>query len=176
MRLIVGLGNIGKKYEQTRHNAGFFAVRWLAHEWESQSQWSEQRKLEAYIVRDQAHDAILAQPTTMMNESGRAVRKIMDYFNLSPSDVVIIHDDADLPIGEIRQTVSSQTGAGHHGVLSIIQHIGSGFERIRIGIGRPDQPVRDISSYVLSRLPQDELLALTGAFQEKLVTSLDDRN
>lgn len=166
MKLVIGLGNVGKKYVNTRHNAGFLAVRWLAAKWGTEANWSEQKKLEAYVLRDQGHDAVLAQPTTMMNESGRAVRKIMDYYKLEPADITIIHDDADLECGQLRQASSSQTGAGHHGVLSVMQHIGPGFSRIRIGIGRPEQPVRDISNYVLSPLTPDERQSIELALEQ----------
>ena len=168
MKLIVGLGNTGTKYAKTRHNAGFLAVRWLAHELGSEHQWSENKRLESYVLRDQQTDLILAQPTTMMNESGRATRKLMDYYNLTPQDITIIHDDADLQLGDIRVVETSRTGAGHHGVLSVMQHIGPGFKRIRIGIGRPEQPVRDISNYVLGRLTDDERKTIESGFEQYL--------
>lgn len=155
-KLVVGLGNTGQDYQNTRHNAGFLAVRWLANQWGIESEWSEKKKLSSFIARSQEPDVILTQPTTMMNSSGIAVRKVLDYYQLKPEDLTVIHDDADLPLGEIRTVEASQTGAGHHGVLSVIEHVGPGFKRVRIGIGRPDQPVRDISNYVLGRLTADE--------------------
>lgn len=168
MKLLVGLGNTGKDYVHSRHNAGFLAVRWLAQARGIESRWSENKKLDAYTLRDQDRDLLLAQPTTMMNGSGLAVRKLMDYYKLKPEDVTVIHDDADLELGEVRLVESSRTGAGHHGVLSVIEHIGPGFARIRIGIGRPDQPVRDISDYVLGRLSQAEKTKLEAAFDQLL--------
>jgi PTH1 family peptidyl-tRNA hydrolase len=109
----------------------------------------------------------------MMNESGRAIRALMDYYKIPVSDLIIIHDDADLKLGEIKKTDSTTTGAGHHGVLSVIEHVGPGFKRIRIGIGRPQQPMRDISGYVLGRLSPGEKDVLEQALASRLEQLLD---
>jgi len=167
MKLIIGLGNIGPDYILSRHNAGFLAIDWLAERWGS-GRWRTSLKLQAQIIKATERDSILAKPDTMMNLSGHAARKLMHYYRLTPADLVVIHDDADLGFGDIRMVSSTQTGAGHHGVLSVIEHIGPGFKRIRIGIGRPDQPGRDISNYVLSRFSPDESAQLGQAFAAKL--------
>ncbi|HEX9595210.1 MAG TPA: aminoacyl-tRNA hydrolase [Candidatus Saccharimonadales bacterium] len=174
MKLIAGLGNSRERYEGTRHNAGLMAVRWLAMHWRLESDWVRSiHHAQAYIARITEPDVLLAQPTTMMNESGRAIRALMDYYKIPVSDLIIIHDDADLKLGEIKKTDSTTTGAGHHGVLSVIEHVGPGFKRIRIGIGRPQQPMRDISGYVLGRLSPGEKDVLEQALASRLEQLLD---
>lgn len=173
MKLIIGLGNTGPKYLSTRHNVGFLAVQWLAEKWQIDG-WSSRTKLQSMVTSDSTRQIILAQPSTMMNESGQAVRALMDYYQLRPADITVIHDDADLEVGDIRTVNSTTTGAGHHGVLSIIQHIGGGFKRIRIGIGRPDQPQRDISDYVLGRLGVADKQTLIESFASHLEDLLAD--
>lgn len=168
MKLIAGLGNAGKQYENTRHNAGFIAVRWLAKQWQIEADWALSSKHSAVVIKSPEKDAILAQPTTMMNDSGRSIRALMDYYKIHIGDVTLIHDDADLGLGEIKVSDSTQTGAGHHGVLSVIEHVGSGFKRIRVGIGRPEQPIRDISGYVLGRLSDKDRRVLEELFLNQL--------
>ena len=172
MRLIVGLGNTGKDYGNSRHNAGFLAVRWLAKHWQAEAGWTKS-KLPAYMLKLTDEDVLLAQPTTMMNESGLAVRSIMDYYKLKPAELVVIHDDADLELGDIRSVASTSTGAGHHGVLSVLEHIGTGFRRVRIGIGRPEQTVRDIADYVLGRLTARERAILERSFEDNLLEQIE---
>jgi PTH1 family peptidyl-tRNA hydrolase len=166
MKLIVGLGNTGQDYAGTRHNAGWLAADWLADKFEAP--WRQQKKLDALVAKPAGRELILAKPLTMMNNSGYAVRKLLDYYAIEPENLLLIHDDADLELGDIRRAVASRTGAGHHGVLSVIDHVGPGFSRIRIGIGRPLQPVRDIGGYVLDRLSEEEHKALNLSFDSKL--------
>lgn len=168
MKLIVGLGNTGDNYLDTRHNAGWLAVDWLAEHWDLPS-WRRAKRLDSMMTRATERDVVLIKPETMMNNSGWAVRKALDYFELGLGDLVLIHDDADLELGELRPAVASRTGAGHHGVLSVIQHVGPGFKRIRVGIGRPEQPVRDIGDYVLNRFSPNDIATLNESF-----TQLDD--
>jgi PTH1 family peptidyl-tRNA hydrolase len=162
LKLVVGLGNPGTQYEHTRHNAGYLAVRWLAHERSCTHEWAEKKRLQAVIAKDQTYSTVLAQPTTFMNDSGQAVRKVMDFYEIQPKDITIIHDDADLEVGDIRLSKNVRTGSGHHGIMSVLEHVGPGFSRIRIGIGRPDQPARDISNYVLGRLTRAQHTAIVS--------------
>lgn len=163
MRLIVGLGNPGSEYANTRHNAGWLALDHLAKAW-GMNRWQANKGLNALIIRDIEHDIVLAKPTTMMNNSGWAVQRLLDYYKLTIGDLIVIHDDADLDLGNLRLSDTSRTGAGHHGVLSIIEHVGPGFRRLRVGIGRPEQSVRDISNYVLDRLTKNEQEKLQQSF------------
>jgi PTH1 family peptidyl-tRNA hydrolase len=167
MKLIVGLGNSGEEYAQTRHNAGWLALDYLLERWQMPA-WRRQKRLDSLISRDHEQNRILAKPETMMNNSGWAVRKLLDYYELGVGDLLLVHDDADLELGDVRISVASRTGAGHHGVVSVIDHIGPGFRRVRIGIGRPQQPVRDISNYVLDKLSTKEHQQLDQAFAKAI--------
>lgn len=165
MKLIVGLGNPGVDYEDTRHNIGFMVVDKLAREIGRDTlAWTQDTKREAYIAK--VGDVILAKPVTFMNNSGVAVKKIVDFYHIDPSDVWVIHDDIDLPIGKIRIREKGGT-AGHNGVESIMAELGTDkFLRFRLGIGRGKEDIkkssdqnlghRNVVSFVLSRFTQSE--------------------
>lgn len=146
--LIVGLGNPGAEYARTRHNAGFLAVEKLAGR--CRATWSLEKKFDARIARVE-HDGrklVLVEPQTYMNASGEAVGPLAQYFKVPPARVLIVVDDADLPLGEIRLRERGSPG-GHHGLESIEQHLGTpDYPRLRIGIGRRDG-ARQIKDYVL---------------------------
>lgn len=158
--IIVGLGNPGPEYTATRHNIGFLALDRLreffgAPEFRPESKFSAE--LSSAVIGGQK--VILAKPMTYMNESGRAVRAILDYYQLAPTSLIVIHDDLDLAPGTLRTTDSSRA-AGHNGVQDIIDVLGTqDFFRIRIGIGRPVEvegvcmPSHD---YVLGRFSAEE--------------------
>lgn len=169
MKVVVGLGNPGSEYANTRHNVGWLGLDFLAQYWQVEG-WRRSAKLDSAIARSSNPDAVLAKPLTMMNNSGYAVRKLLDFYQLEVGDLLLVHDDADLAVGEIRLADTSKTGAGHHGVKSVIEHVGPGFRRIRVGIGRPAQPVRDIGNYVLDPLSQTESAQIQQAL--KLIPEL----
>lgn len=157
--LIVGLGNPGAEYAKTRHNAGFSLVEQLAEKW--RSTWSNQRKFQARVSRAErsGNTVLLAEPQTFMNASGEAVGALMRFYQLPPSKVLVVVDDADLPLGEIRLRPSGGTG-GHHGLESVMQQIGSrDYPRLRVGIGRQDG-LRQITGHVLGKFsgPEQALL------------------
>lgn len=132
MKLIVGLGNPGEKYASTRHNIGFMVVERFAHE--IQLKWKDEPGHHASIAK--SPDVCLLKPTAFMNASGVAVSSIAAYYKLSPSDVWVIHDDLDLPIGKIRIRTGGGS-AGHNGVESIMRELKTdAFTRFRLGIGR----------------------------------------
>lgn len=135
MKLIVGLGNPGEKYKDTRHNVGFMVVDKLAHELgEVDIRWDSSGKHKASIAK--AGEVILVKPETFMNASGLAVKSIAEFYRIVPEDVWVVQDDLDLPLGKIRIRVGGAS-AGHHGIDSIIRELGSDkFVRIRLGIGR----------------------------------------
>lgn len=135
MKLIVGLGNPGSEYQDTRHNIGFMVIEKLAREYTTETiSWKEEDKFKALIAK--AGDIILVKPITFMNSSGFAVSSIMKFYKLTPSDVWIIHDDIDLPLGKIRIREQGSSG-GHRGVDSVIQELKTDrFVRFRLGIGR----------------------------------------
>lgn len=160
MKIIIGLGNPGKNYEDTRHNAGYLALDFLAEK-HSFGPWEEKKKLLATIAEGHINGekVLLAKPSVFMNHSGQTVRKILDFYKLTPVDVEVFHDDLDIAPGSIKVTLSSRP-AGHNGVTDIIEHLGTqDFKRFRIGIGRPAevlgacQPSHD---YVLGKFTSQE--------------------
>ncbi|MCL6632524.1 MAG: aminoacyl-tRNA hydrolase [Alicyclobacillus herbarius] len=155
MKLIVGLGNPGELYAETRHNVGFWAIDKLA---QAVGTSCRRQKWRACIAECRIGDekVILCKPQTYMNASGESVREILDFYpELDPeSDLILIYDDLDFAPGQIKLRQKGSAG-GHNGVKSIIQHVGGEvFPRIRVGIGRPEH--RDLISYVLGRFsPED---------------------
>lgn len=133
--LVVGLGNIGKEYERTRHNIGFMIVDKYrdTHEF---SGWIDKKDLNCYMATGNVGSTrvILIKPTTMMNLSGEAVQKVMHFFKLQAEDTVIVYDELDIEFGTIRTRNGGSSG-GHNGIKSILSHTTDTFGRIRIGIG-----------------------------------------
>lgn len=160
--LVVGLGNIGKKYDLTRHNIGFLCADSLVSSLDL-PKWIEKKDLKCSISVGKAGDKriIVIKPTTLMNLSGEAVQEVMHFYKITNSDTVVVHDEMDIPFGQIRTRIGGSS-AGHNGIKSIIQHIGEDFGRVRIGIGSDTS--LDSSSYVLSRFndyERDNLKPLT---------------
>ena len=150
MKLIVGLGNPGIKYKKTRHNLGFRVIGELAEKFQSafNAEISEKR------IKNQK--IILVKPQTFMNNSGMAVKSIMDYYKIPVEDVIIIHDDIDLPLGEIK-IQQGRSSAGHKGVQSVIDNLGSkDFIRIRIGIKPTQTENIDTEKFVLQKFTSKE--------------------
>ena len=148
--LIVGLGNPGADYAKTRHNAGFLLVEKLAGQWKAD--WKNDRKFHARLARAELGDkaVLLAEPQTYMNASGESVGALARFYQLPLDRLMVVVDDADLPLGEIRLRPGGGTG-GHHGLESVMQHLGSReYARLRIGIGRQDQ-ARQITGHVLGK-------------------------
>src|SRR5512144_871425 len=159
MKIIVGLGNPGRKYERTRHNAGFMAIDGLARDLRSEI---AQEKHGALLGRTRigSEETFLAKPQTYMNESGRAVAAVVRATYAAPADLIVIHDELDLPLGSVRVKIGGGHG-GHNGLRSISEHLGSSdFVRVRIGIGRPAGE-RDAVDYVLSPFHAEEKKTLS---------------
>ncbi len=132
MKLIVGLGNPGEKYQKVRHNLGFEVLDELVKKL-NLVDWSMEDKFKAEIIR--AQELILVKPQTYMNNSGMAVVKLVEYFKVDPSELIVIHDELDLPFGKIKVRLGG-AAAGHHGVESITAALGTDkFIRVRLGIG-----------------------------------------
>lgn len=165
MKLIVGLGNPGEKYASTRHNCGFMAVDQVLKNFAKVGvDWSSNPKLKADIalltvhsVSEDEEKIILAKPTTFMNNSGLAVRLLMDFYKVKPEDIWVVYDELDLPLGHLKIR-NGGAAAGHHGVESIMEHVGTDkFWRFRLGIGTSHdkehpisrQDIRDAKEYVL---------------------------
>lgn len=160
MRIVIGLGNPGKQYQNARHNLGFRIIDALRQDLEFEN-WQSTKKFQASISQGvfDNEKIILAKPETFMNESGKAVKLLANYYQIAPEQILIIHDEADLPFGEIR-CQTSRGAAGHRGVESIINHLKTNeFCRIRIGI-RPENPINEsLDDFVLAEFtPQEEEL------------------
>jgi PTH1 family peptidyl-tRNA hydrolase len=154
--LIVGLGNPGTEYARTRHNCGFMAVEEFAAR--RGSVWKVERKFQARLARAElgGSQLVLAEPQTYMNLSGQAVQAIAAYFKVTPARVLVVVDDADLPLGALRMRPEGSAG-GHHGLESIEAHLGTRqYARQRIGIGRRSEGLREITDYVLGRFEASE--------------------
>lgn len=172
MKLIIGLGNPGDKYIGTRHNVGFEIVEKIRSDWNF-SQWEFNKKFNAEISK--GNEALLVKPQTFMNLSGTAVKGILDFYKLTPDDIIVIHDDLDIPVGnyKISKNVSS---AGHNGIDSIIENIGTqDFTRIRIGVemeaGRQTRKIPG-EDYVLQKFSEDESEKIYPALLQIIETEL----
>ncbi len=158
MWAVIGLGNPGRRYSGTRHNAGFIFVKSLAREWDVRLRKRKFGAKIAEITRAEGR-LVLAQPQTYMNNSGLAVEQIMKGYGLGPEDVIVVYDDLDIPLGQIRVRREGSAGS-HKGLRSIIAELGTSlFPRIRIGIG-PLADREDATSFVLSPFAQEEKLLL----------------
>lgn len=167
MHLIVGLGNPGDEYAETRHNLGFKVVDELARRLNIASFRS---KAQSFIAESKVGEnkVILVQPQTFMNNSGPAVRGLLGWYKIEHDRLIVIYDDVDLEVGQLRVREKGNAG-GHHGVESIIQSIGTtDFARVRIGIGR-ENLTGDVSDYVLKKIPPAQREALDNA----IITAAD---
>ena len=165
MKLIVGLGNPGREYVHTRHNAGFEVMDAIA---DHVSADISQKKFKALIdkVRIGNESVLLMKPQTYMNNSGEAVRAAMDFYHLTPQDLLVIYDDMDMPVGRLRLRQKGSAG-GHNGMKSIIKHLGGDtFPRIRVGIGGEKHPGQDLADYVLGHFKDDEKELLSDALDK----------
>jgi peptidyl-tRNA hydrolase, PTH1 family len=158
--LIVGLGNPGAEYAKTRHNAGFMLADLLAGRW--RAHWNNEKKFQARLapVEWDGRRVVLCEPQTFMNLSGITVGAVVGFYQLPLNRVLVVVDDADLPLGEIRLRPGGGGSGGHHGLESIAQHLNSrDFARLRIGIGRKDAR-REIVGHVLGKLSPAELAVM----------------
>lgn len=153
MKLIVGLGNPGKEYENTRHNVGFMVMDRLADVL-NVSISSSKFKGEYVKLKYNGEDIILLKPMTYMNSSGESVIQVMKYFKIDVNDLLVIYDDLDMPVGKLRLRENGSAG-GHNGMKNIISHVGTqSFKRIRVGIDK--HPRIKVVDYVLGHFNKDE--------------------
>ena len=153
MKLFVGLGNPGRKYERTRHNLGFMVLDKFINQI-SISDWENNFYSFLIKIKVKQYDVIFMKPLTFMNLSGNAVCKVKNFYKLDNKKIFIIHDDIDLELGKIKLKVGGSDG-GHNGLKSISKIIGNDFFRIRIGVGRPEKI--DVSNHVLSNFFPEEI-------------------
>jgi PTH1 family peptidyl-tRNA hydrolase len=173
MLLVVGLGNPGREYASHRHNVGFMVVDELAARFRADA---FRDKFSGSYARAQVGDqqAVLLKPMTFMNESGRSVQPAMAFFKVAPRETVVIHDELDLPFGEVRLKVGGGH-AGHNGLRSLMASIGTGdFARVRFGIGRPPPGFRgEVADFVLSGFDPVERAKLPDSLKVAVESVLD---
>ena len=166
MKLIVGLGNPGREYRETRHNVGFMVVDEIARRHGLTFAMAPSQVPDAFVAKKfgavgagasatASPGVLLAKPLTFMNRSGTAVAALASYYRIEPADLLVVFDDVDLPFGKLRARASGSAGT-HNGMRSIVQALGStGFPRLRVGIGRGDRR-RDLADLVLSKFEPGE--------------------
>lgn len=171
MKLIVGLGNPGKEYRLTRHNVGFLAIDRLA-ELDKDCHFMPDRKSKADICKMNLDEkrVILVKPQTFMNNSGLSVRVLMDFFKIKIADLIVIHDDKDIPLGTTKVHVN-RGPAGHNGVRSLVEQLGTqNFTRIRIGVAPVGKTIVDTADFVLGKFTKEEQRELKQVL-ENVVTN-----
>ena len=163
MKLVVGLGNIGKEYAGTRHNIGFMVVDEVARRW-GESRWKKADNA-VYLERRMPEKVFVIKPTTYMNLSGIAVADFVNFYHIEACDVLVIQDDLDLPCGQIRVRRKGSPG-GHNGLKSIQEHLGTQeYPRIKIGISHPDHERKDVIEHVLQKFSGVERENIAEAVQ-----------
>ena len=167
IRLIIGLGNPGREYEGTRHNAGY---RWVdAIAARKKARWSKESKFSGWTTRveEGGHDFRMLKPATYMNESGRSVAAVVRFYRIDPAAMLIVHDELDLPPGTVRLKKGGGTG-GHNGLTDIVDALDTkDFWRLRIGIGHPGH--KDlVADYVLHEARREERELIEPAFERSL--------
>ncbi len=167
MALLVGLGNPGPQYDATRHNIGFALADSMARALignDASDAWRTRGKALLCKAALGSHPLLIAKPQTFMNLSGEAVQSLITFFKIPPAEVVVVTDDVTLPIGSLRIRTEGGHG-GHNGLRNIIEHIGEGFPRIRIGVGLCP-PGRDLAGFVLARMNTVERESLNPVFED----------
>lgn len=161
--LIVGLGNPGAEYAKTRHNVGFMALDFFAPD---DAVWKKEKNALTTRVEIDGYNAILVKPQTYMNNSGDAVAPLMAFYKIPLENIVVIHDDMDLKVGDCRQKIGGSS-AGHNGIKSIDNAIGKEYRRIRIGIGHPRdfESLMDPSDWVLGKFDDNQLKQIKSVIE-----------
>ena len=156
MHLIIGLGNIGEKYQLTRHNVGFLVIDEITKNLTTSN--INKANFKADVLKSGYN--LFVKPNTYMNNSGESVIAIKEYYKIDIENIIVVHDDLDLPFGTVKFKIGGGHG-GHNGLRSIDSHIGKEYIRVRIGIGKPTNKT-DVSNYVLSNFSKEELNKLEG--------------
>ena len=164
--LIVGLGNIGKEYDGTRHNIGFATVDRFATD-SNFPAWVEKKDLHCHLTSAQLGETrvIIIKPTTLMNLSGEAVQATISFYKINPNKVLVIHDELDIPFGQIRTRMGGGS-AGHNGIKSVTKHLGEDYGRVRIGIGPKTHEQMDSADFVLGRFSKEQQAQMDNLTKE----------
>lgn len=155
MKFIIGLGNIGGEYENTRHNAGFMTINSYAHTSEL-GEWQDKPRFQAHIIQDQKNGVFYIKPTTYMNLSGQTIAMGMAFYNVKAEDILIIHDDVDIQFGKIRVRQGGGDG-GHNGIKSLPKSVQENAWRLRIGVKNEHFDTTDTAKFVLDKFSKKEL-------------------
>lgn len=159
MHLVLGLGNPGRRYEGNRHNAGFLVADRLAERWQAPLDKAQYKALVG-TARIGDEPVVIAKPQTYMNLSGQAAASLRGYYKVPEEQVVVVHDEVDIPFGEVRIKRGGGHG-GHNGIRDLVQRIGGAFLRVRVGVSRPP-PQWETADYVLADFTADERAHLDG--------------
>lgn len=165
--LIVGLGNPGSEYDITRHNVGFACVEEFVTKNTDMGGWVVKKDLKCLMSDSRLGEThvIVVKPTTFMNLGGEAVQAVSHFYKIHPNQTVVVHDDLDIPFGQIRTRIGGSS-AGHNGIRSLIEHIGEDFGRVRVGIG-PKKPEQvDSAGFVLGKFNKDQQAELPSLLRE----------
>jgi len=163
MKLIVGLGNYGEEYQKTRHNYGFMVI----DEFAKRNNFPD-FKSDLFSLLSLKNNTIIAKPQTYMNNSGKAVKAISDYYKISPDNIIVVHDDVDINLGEIKED-QSRGSAGHNGIKSIIESLGTkDFKRIRMGINS-EKLSKNLENEVLKKFDKEELVIVLEKIEDALL-------
>src|SRR5579883_2969741 len=158
--LVAALGNPGRRYERTRHNVGWWVADALARR--HKLSWRAEPAFEAEVARWEPAPGIrrwLVKPQTFMNDSGRSIAAFARYHKLEAPQVAAVYDDLTLDVGRLKVTVTGSSG-GHNGVASLLEHLGDGFARFRVGIGPKSPPEMDLKDFVLTEFSSDQLVII----------------
>ncbi len=167
--LIAGLGNPGREYAGTRHNLGFTAVEALAAA--EGLKWKKESRFESETARWDVRPGLtrlLVKPQTFMNDSGRALRRLLDFHSVAVNTLIVAYDDLTIDIGRVKVSVRGSAG-GHNGVASLLEHLGSGFIRYRLGIGAPRPAEMDLKDFVLGKFSTEQ----NNLIDQQLTTFVD---
>ena len=167
--LIAGLGNPGREYAGTRHNLGFTVVEALAAA--EGLKWKKESRFESETARWDLRPGVtrlLVKPQTFMNDSGRALRALLDFHKVAVGTLIVAYDDLTIDLGRVKVSVTGSAG-GHNGVASLLEHLGSGFIRYRLGIGAPRPADMDIKDFVLGKFSTEQ----TQLIDQQLITFVD---
>lgn len=171
MILLLGIGNTGDKYSKNRHNVGFMTIDKLVDQYFTHSNFKKNKN--SSFISGSYHDMpiILAKPNTFVNLSGKAVLELISFYKITLDNIIVLQDDIDSTVGALSYKINTSHG-GHNGIRNIIQTIGNGFHKLKIGVGRPDNPNIPVADYVLSNFTSDEFITIDNTINY-IVNSID---